>query len=103
MVKWVKVPKRLYPAPPRLSIAITLYPFVFVRADHWKNEALRAHESYHVYDIKRTGVVRWYVKYLSFLFRGKVGRNHPMEKPAYAIQDEYERIHGRFDPANSGS
>ena len=82
----VTVPKKMWFVP-RPSTAITLFPFIFTREGAEEDPALAAHELHHWYEIKRGGVVIWYLAYLLLLPVYGGGRNHPMEKMAYSVQD----------------
>jgi len=72
--------------------AICLWPFGIIvdplsekYAFSWKRKCLIAHEQNH-WDWQRKTLGLWYIAYLVLLPFGK-GRNHPLEKPAYEIED----------------
>lgn len=78
--------------PPGRADAITLWPFVFFKGKAKQDRALRAHEMYHWKQARNWGVLPWYLAYLVLLvIYGTGGRDHPMEKPAYKVQDEINR------------
>lgn len=74
--------------------AITLFPFVLYTAEAYGNKAVVAHEEVHVAQVRRMGPTLFYAVYLFYLLGGKRNRNHPLEKPAYAVQDSYPRHRG---------
>ena len=87
----ITVPARLWPAPQRVSVAITLFPFVFTKKG-WENDpGLKAHEEYHFQEMLRWGVIPWYIRYISLMPKYGGGRRHPMEIPAYELQDRINK------------
>jgi hypothetical protein len=67
--------------------AITLFPFVFYAKRAGDDPCIRAHEMVHVQQVRRMGVLRFYVTYL-WLKRTHGGhRGHPLEVDGYAAQD----------------
>ena len=83
---WLKIPRRVWPVPGRFSVAITLWPFVLCRDDYFYNKPLVAHENFHWKEARRCFVLPWYLAYVLLLPFGQ-GRNHPLEKMAYHIED----------------
>lgn len=68
--------------------AITLWPFVFYRRGVDRSKTLRAHERYHWDQALRWGVLPWYITYVLLLLVHRTGgRDHPMEREAYALAD----------------
>jgi len=63
--------------------AITLYPFIFFNG--WPTPTIRSHEQVHVDQIRRMGVVRFYLTYLWYTIRFGY-RNNPLETEAYKKQ-----------------
>ena len=82
----ITVPERIWPLPK--IAAITLFPFVVWRQGH-RTPALEAHERYHWDQALRWGIVPFYLVYLALLPFYGGGRNHPLERKAYEIQDSY--------------
>ena len=79
-----------WPFPKRVH-AVTLWPFIFYE-EHIKNDlAIQAHERYHWQDQKNWLVVPWFIAYICLLPFYGGARQHPMEKPAYAIEDEIRK------------
>ena len=65
-----------------------LYPFVLFKAEKVDvTDAIFKHEMHHVHDMRRMGVLKWYVTYLWLAIR-RGYRNHPYEKEAYEHQNE---------------
>ena len=87
----ITVKREILPFKPRRSVAITLFPFIFTHEDWRDDEALFAHEMYHWDEMLRWGVIPWYIRYLWLARKYGGGRAHPMEKPAYAIQDRINK------------
>jgi len=77
-----------------LGYSITLFPFILY--DGVPSDVTRRHEFIHVEQIKRVGLVRFYVSYLFYYLRGRVkGLGHydaymaiPWEVEAYRRQNE---------------
>lgn len=76
--------------------AIVLYPFVLYCESH-PNEGLMAHEQVHLNQIKKEGVVLFYLKYLYEYWQGRkqgmghyqAYRNISFEKEAYSIGESH--------------
>jgi hypothetical protein len=67
--------------------AITLFPFVFYAKRAGDDPCIRAHEMVHVQQVRRMGVLRFYITYM-WLKRTHGGhRGHPLEVAGYAAQD----------------
>ena len=81
----VTIPEKVWPLP-KVS-AITLWPFIVYRAGR-QTPAIEAHELYHWNQAFRWGVILWYAVYLALLPFYGGGRNHPLERPAYAVEDK---------------
>lgn len=65
---------------------MVLYPFVLF-SNTGPRERLYKHEFIHCYQVKRQGVLKFYLSYIwNFLRYGY--KNHPMEIEAHARQDE---------------
>lgn len=74
--------------------AITLWPFILYRRGFEDNIPLRCHEHFHWWQALRWGVIPWYLAYLllqAYYFT-RPPREHPLEAPAYAEQDEVQRL-----------
>jgi len=81
---------------PKAVHAVTLWPFIIYEHSVRHDPAIQAHERYHWKDQMRWLVIPWFIVYLTLsLFYGG-GRKHPLEKPAYAIQDSI-RIKAEVD------
>ena len=76
----------IVPKLPGKIAAITLWPFVVYRRGHETDYALRQHELYHWQEALRWGVVPWYLTYIALLPFYGGGKNHPLEREAYALQ-----------------
>jgi len=64
---------------------IVIYPFIFYQGE--PSETLRKHEWVHIEQIKRLGVIRFYITYLWYnLTKGY--DNNPFEIEAYKRQGE---------------
>lgn len=80
--------------------AIVMYPFVFVTKAS-ASQALIAHELEHVAQIRREGLVKFYMKYLWFYFRNlriyknsfKAYYNIPYEIEARAAEQSHNRTY----------
>ena len=69
--------------------AITLLPFgIYYNTNHWQYkedfEALQYHEMVHVDQIKREGLLRFYITYV-------LGDHKEDEEEAYRKEDEYKQ------------
>ena len=87
----IEITVKHIPKPfPKGVHAVTVWPFIFYEEDVRHNEAIRAHERYHWEDQLRWFVIPWFIVYfiLSIFYGGL--RRHPMERPAYEIQDRVE-------------
>lgn len=69
---------------PKSIGAITLWPFILY-ASTYDMMRLEEHEHFHWYQIRRSGVVLWYVAYLMLWpFYIKDIQKHPLESEAYS-------------------
>ena len=87
---FVSVPVKFWPFPAKRSVAITLFPCIFMRADYRHYEPIVQHEQYHWRQALRWGVWPWYLTYLVLLPFYGGGFKHPLEKPAYELQWQLE-------------
>ena len=76
------------------AYAITLWPFILYRRGFQNNVPLRCHEYFHWRQALRWGVIPWYLTYLllQVYYITRPPREHPLEAPAYAKQDEVELL-----------
>ncbi len=94
---------------------IVLWPFLFY-ADADPHPVIRNHEEIHLEQLRRTGVVKFYTRYLAEYFNGRMKglkhdeayRNISFEKEAYAQQENAEYLAGlrkddRTSPRNNRS
>ena len=67
--------------------AITLFPAIVYRKGH-RTPAIELHELYHWRQIRRWGVLPWYIIYLvlALVYMGRPANEHPLEREAYRIQ-----------------
>jgi len=73
---------------PKSVHAVTIWPFIIYEHSVRHDLAIQAHERYHLNEQRKWLVIPWFIVYVSLsLFYGG-GRKHPLEKPAYAIQDD---------------
>ena len=78
-----KVP---WPFPEKVY-AVTLWPFIFYEPHVRYDEGVLAHERYHWNHQLKWLVIPWFIVYVSLLpFYGGF-RKHPIERPAYELQD----------------
>lgn len=71
---------------PNWAAAQVLFPnVIFVKRQYASNVRLIAHELTHVDQIKRFGLLRYWVRYLRLLVRHGY-RNHPMEIEAWGLE-----------------
>ena len=82
----IRVPKIPPPFPKRVY-ATTIWPFVFYEPSVWDDECVQIHERRHWIDQIKWLVIPWLIVYLVLSIKYGGGRNHPFEKPAYALQD----------------
>ena len=76
---------------PKSVHAVTLWPFIFYEKQIRHDPAIQAHERYHWKDQMRWLVLPWFIVYGALLpFYGGF-RKHPMERPAYRLQDEVKK------------
>jgi len=75
-----------WPFPKRVH-AVTLWPFIIYEHHIRQDISVQEHERYHWRDQMKWFVVPWFIAYICLLPFYGGGRKHPMEKPAYAIQD----------------
>jgi len=73
---------------PKYVHAVTLWPFIFYEWGIKDDPAIQAHERYHWNDQKKWLVVPWFIAYICLLPFYGGSRRHPMEKPAYELQDK---------------
>ena len=73
---------------PKNVHAVTLWPFIFYEEHIRLDEAVQAHERYHWKQQRNWLVVPWFLMYIFLLPFYGGGREHPMEKEAYALQDK---------------
>ena len=72
------------------KVAMTLYPFIFVKrkhADSFTPKVLN-HELIHEAQIKELGLIRFYLMYLWFFVKGGYKRDNPFQMEAYAHDDD---------------
>lgn len=74
---------------PFVKGAITLWPFILYGRGVY-SDCVRAHEYVHWQDALGMGVLPYYIKYLYLaLVKGYgFGREHPMERLAYRVEEE---------------
>lgn len=71
---------------PKMMEGIVLYPFVLFRNGPSESRYLFRHELEHVYQVRRDGFFKFYIKYIWYNF--KVGYwNNPYEAEARAVQN----------------
>ena len=72
------------------TCAVTLWPFILYRV---RTPCLEVHEHYHWRQMRRWGVIPWYIVYLliGIFYIGKPADKHPMEREAYRLQRECEK------------
>ena len=93
------VQKIPWPFPKHVH-AVTLWPFIIYEAAIEKDRAIQAHEEYHWNDQMRWLVVPWFIAYICLLPFYGGGRKHPMEKSAYAVQDQVNEEKRKKDKPN---
>ena len=72
---------------PKAVHAVTIWPFIFYEEHVRFDEAVQAHERYHLADQKKWFVIPWFIVYVALLpFYGGY-RQHPLERQAYLVQD----------------
>ena len=65
---------------------ITIYPFIFFKQRQADiTDELFRHELEHIYQVRREGWIKFYIKYLYYQFRHSY-RKIPYEVEAYAVQ-----------------
>ena len=72
------------------KVAMTLYPFIFVKRKHaalFTTKVLN-HELIHEAQVKELGLIRFYLMYLWFFVKGGYKRANPFELEAYAHDDD---------------
>lgn len=77
---------------PEWAHATTIWPFIFVERDN-ETPCLIVHEYNHLRTQLKWGVLPWFLVYAILLPFYGGGRRHPLEKPAYAEQDECNDSH----------
>jgi hypothetical protein len=83
------------------KIAITLYPYIFVKRKYIKLFTKKAlnHELIHEAQIKELGLIRFYIMYLWFFVKGGYKRANPFELEAYAHDDDLDYLSFRVKNA----
>lgn len=78
------------PALPQGVDAVTIWPFIFYRRGTEDYLPLRCHEWFHWRQALRYAVLPWYAYYLLIkpFYLGERTPLHPLEAPAYAIQQQ---------------
>ena len=79
------------------KVAMTLYPFIFVKRKHaalFTTKVLN-HELIHEAQIKELGLIRFYLMYLWFFVKGGYKRANPLELEAYAHDDDLDYLVNR--------
>ncbi len=72
---------------PKSVYAVTVWPLIFYETQVWDDECVQVHERYHWVDQIRWLLLPWFVVYLILRpFQGG-GRDHLLEREAYARQD----------------
>ena len=76
------------------KVAMTLYPFIFVKRKHAAlfTPKVLNHELIHESQIKELGLIRFYLMYLWFFIKGGYKRANPFELEAYAHDDEADYL-----------
>lgn len=79
------------------KIAITLYPYIFVKRKYIKLFTKKAlnHELIHEAQVKELGLIRFYIMYLWFFVKGGYKRTNPFELEAYAHDDDLDYLKHR--------
>lgn len=76
------------------KIAITLYPYIFVKRKYIKLFTKKAlnHELIHEAQVKELGLIRFYLMYIWFFVKGGYKRANPFELEAYAHDDDLDYL-----------
>ena len=83
------------------KVAMTLYPFIFVKRNHADSftPIVLNHELIHEAQIKELGLIRFYLMYLWFFVKGGYKRANPFEMEAYAHDDDLYYLESRVKNA----
>lgn len=83
------------------KVAMTLYPFIFVKRKHAAlfSPKVLNHELIHEAQINEMGLIRFYLMYLSFFIKGGYKRANPFELEAYANDDDLDYLEYRIKNA----
>lgn len=76
------------------KVAMTLYPFIFVKRKHAAlfTPKVLNHELIHDAQIKDLGLIRFHIMYLCFFVKGGYKRDNPFELEAYANDDDLDYL-----------
>lgn len=88
---------------PRGYVAITVFPFIFIRSEYWRKEKIINHERIHLAQQKELLVLAFYVWYLiDYIVKFIKYRNHKQayrniifEREAYASQNNLNYLKKR--------
>ena len=72
---------------PKKVFAVTLWPFIFYEHEVRQDKGVQVHERYHLRDQRKWLVIPWFIAYIALLPFYGGGREHPLERLAYELQD----------------
>ena len=83
------------------KVAMTLYPFIFVKRKHAAlfTPKVLNHELIHESQVKELGLIRFYLMYIWFFVKGGYKRANPFELEAYAHDDDLDYLSFRVKNA----
>ena len=75
------------PGGPEPVHAVTVRPVIVYETQVWDDECVQLHERYHWIDQLRWLVFPWFAAYAVLSLRYGGGREHPLEREAYHVED----------------
>ena len=87
----VRVSRIPWPFPENVH-AVTIWPVIVYEPQVWASPSVQAHERYHWKDQLRWLVVPWFIAYGLLRLRYSGGRDHPLEREAYRIEDRARQL-----------
>ncbi len=80
--------RKIPPPFPELVHAVTVWPIIVYEPQAWDDKCVQLHERYHWIDQLRWLILPWFAVYAVLWLRYRGGREHPLERAAYRLEDD---------------
>jgi hypothetical protein len=79
--------RKIPPPFPEPVLAVTVWPIIVYETQVWDDKCVQLHERYHWIDQLRWLILPWFAVYAVLSLRYRGGRQHPLERAAYRLED----------------